>query len=274
MATINGTAGNDSLTGTEGADSISAFDGNDTLNGLGGIDTLNGGLGNDTYIVTAGDVLSDTGGVDTVLSDVNWTLGAGFENLTMAGSSSIAVNGNELGNFAIGNSGHNYFNLRAGNDTIQAGAGDDRIDMSNGGTASYGDDVVDGGAGFDTLSFLIPSGQRSALVVDLAAGTARGGGEGGIGSVTFSGIEGVIGAQFADRLSGSGASESFDGREGNDTLSGLGGFDTLTGGLGQDLFVFAAAPGSGNVDRITDFVSATDKLAFDAAAFNWSYRRL
>src|SRR3954453_15409849 len=100
MATIQGTAGNDSLTGTQGDDSISGLAGSDTINALGGndtldggagIDTLNGGLGNDTYIVTAGDVLSDSGGIDTVVSDVAWTLATGFENLTMSGSGNIAA---------------------------------------------------------------------------------------------------------------------------------------------------------------------------------------
>jgi Ca2+-binding RTX toxin-like protein len=273
---INGTAGNDSLTGTTSDDTINGLEGNDTINALAGddrldggagTDSLNGGLGNDTYIVTAGDVLADSGGVDTVVSDVSWTLGAGFENLTMTGTAGISVTGNELGNFAVGNSGANYFNLRAGNDTIQAGAGNDSIDMSNFGTASYGDDVVDGGAGFDTVSFTTGSGQRSGVVADLAAGTASGGGEGGIGSATLTSVERVIGAEFADRLSGSSAAERFEGRAGNDTLSGLGGNDTLIGGTEQDTFVFASAPGSGNVDLVTDFLSATDKLSFDNSVF-------
>src|SRR5262249_33822809 len=92
---IQGTAGNDSLTGTEGNawiaglpgnDTIDALGGDDTLDGGAGVDNLNGGLGNDTYIVTAGDVLSDTGGVDTVLSDSDWALADGFENLTLSGT--------------------------------------------------------------------------------------------------------------------------------------------------------------------------------------------
>ena len=235
MAVINGTAGNDSLTGTEGSDSISGFGGNDTLMGLGGVDTLNGGSGNDRYIVTAGDVLVESGGIDTVVSDLSWTLGAGFENLTMTGTSAIGVTGNELANFAIGNSAANYFNLRAGNDTIQAGGGNDRIDMSAFGAASYGDDVIDGGSGFDTISFTVGSGQRSAVVVDLAAGTARGGGEGGSGSAMLTSIEGVIGSEFGDRLSGSNAAERLEGRLGNDTLSGMSGNDTLEGGDGDDV---------------------------------------
>jgi len=32
---------------------------------------MNGGLGNDTYIVGTGDVISDTGGRDTILTDVS-----------------------------------------------------------------------------------------------------------------------------------------------------------------------------------------------------------
>jgi Ca2+-binding RTX toxin-like protein len=256
---IQGTAGNDSLTGTNG---------NDTLDGLGGVDTMNGMLGNDTYVVTAGDVLQDSGGIDTVVSGVDWTLGTGFENITLTGTGAISATGNELGNFAIGNGASNYFNLRSGNDTIQAGAGDDRIDMSRFGTASYGDDVIDGGAGFDLVSFHNGGGALSGVVVDLQAGIAAGGGQGGSGSARLTSIERVVGTnEFADRLSGSGVSERLEGRGGNDTLSGLGGNDTLIGEAGQDTFVFASAPGSGNVDLVTDFVSATDKLSFENGVF-------
>src|SRR5918992_6192290 len=219
MAVVNGTAGNDSLTGTSSADTLNGFGGNDTLNGLAGIDRLDGGAGNDTYIVTSGDVLVDSGSVDTVVTDITWTLGSGFENITLTGTGNINATGNELNNFAIGNSGANIFNLRAGNDTIQAGGGNDRIDMSRFGTASYGHDVVDGGAGFDFVSFRTGSGALSGVVVDLAAGTATGGGQGGSGSASLTSIERVAGTEFADRISGSGVAERLEGREGNDTLS-------------------------------------------------------
>ena len=49
MATIIGTAGNDSLVGSAGGDTIDGYYGNDTILGGGGADSLVGGSGNDTY---------------------------------------------------------------------------------------------------------------------------------------------------------------------------------------------------------------------------------
>ncbi len=276
MATIQGTAGNDSLTGTQGDDSISGLAGSDTINALGGNDTLdggaggdtlNGGLGNDRYIVTAGDVLADAGGTDTVVTDVNWSLGADFENIQLAGTGNISATGNNLANLAIGNAGNNYFNMRAGNDTIQAGAGNDWIDMSAFGTASYGADVIDGGAGIDTINFAIAAGQQSAITVNLDSGIINGGGVNGAGRADVTSIEHVIGAAFNDTMSGSAAAETLEGREGNDVLAGMGGNDTLIGGTGQDTFLFASVPGAANADLVSDFVSGTDNLTFGNVAF-------
>jgi Ca2+-binding RTX toxin-like protein len=277
--TINGTAGNDSLVGTNADDTINGFAGNDTLRGLGGndfldggagVDSLDGGLGDDTYVVTAGDVLVDAGGIDGVITDVNWTLGADFENLSMTGTGNLSVTGNNGNNVAVGNSGNNYFNLRAGNDTIQAGAGNDWIDMSAFGTASYGDDVIDGGAGFDTVNFAISAGQQSAITVQLWMDEITGGGQSGAGSARVSGVERVIGTAFNDWFFGGDANDTFEGRDGNDSLWGSTGNDTLTGGNGQDRFAFSETPAAGNVDLITDFVSSTDKIAIDnsVTAFN------
>src|SRR5262245_13210646 len=63
------------LVGDAAANSLTGTAGNDQLIGLGGADTLNGGAGNDVYVASTGDVISDSGGVDTVYSDVSWTLG-------------------------------------------------------------------------------------------------------------------------------------------------------------------------------------------------------
>jgi hypothetical protein len=61
--TINGNAGNDTITGTSEADTINGGDGNDTITGGAGNDTLNGGLGNDT--------ISGSGGNDTLAGPSN-----------------------------------------------------------------------------------------------------------------------------------------------------------------------------------------------------------
>ena len=256
----NSTAQNDDL-----ANSLTGTAGRDLLQGFGGADTMAGGAGNDTYIVGTGDVLSDTGGVDTVVSDITWSLADGFENLTATGTANVSLTGNNAANVLTGNSGNNFFNPRGGDDTLQGGAGNDQVTLGGGGVASYGNKVIDLGAGFDRLDF---SGlAKSALVVDLAAGTLVGGGTGGAGSATLMSIEQVFGDGFADRLSGSAAAESLNGGGGNDTLDGRGGNDTLTGGLGADAFVFDTAPGAGNVDLVSDFVSATDKIDLENSVF-------
>jgi Ca2+-binding RTX toxin-like protein len=167
--TINGLAGNDILNGLGGADILNGGSGNDTLRGGNGNDLLNGGSGadnmnggdqNDTYIVdNVGDTAAETfndalGGVDTVQSSVNHTLGFGIEHLTLTGSSAINGTGNANANTITGNSAANVLTGRAGNDTLNGLGGNDTLfggggnDTLNGGA---GNNTLDGGAGNDTI---------------------------------------------------------------------------------------------------------------------------
>ena len=172
-----------------------------------------------------------------------------------------------------GGGGNDSINVTAGDDRVNAGAGDDEISVGfveMFGPDSYGNDVVDGGTGNDTLSFEA----RSAIVVDLAAGTLTGGsGSGGTDSVSFAGIENFTDVAFntftwADRISGSAAANMLTAADGNDTLDGRAGNDTLEGGAGADQFLFTAAPGAANADLIIDFAAGTDKVALDVAAYS------
>ena len=70
-------------------------------------------------------------------------------------------------------------------------------------------------------------------------------------------IENAIGGSQKDYLVGNDVANKLSGNGGNDVLSGLGGDDILTGGAGLDEFRFT---GVGGNDKITDFVSGSDKI--------------
>ena len=273
MAHIVGTNGNDSLVGTNGQDTLEGLGGNDTLIGndasdvlIGGAgaDSMNGGLGGDYYVVGTGDVLSDAGGFDTVESNVSWTLGAGFEVLHLVGTATTSGSGNDLDNWMTGSEANNWMRGLQGNDSILAGGGNDTINMSNGSGASYGNDFVDGGDGIDTLDY--GTAARTAVHVDLQAGTASGGGTGGVGSAQVQFVENVNGSGFDDVISGNFAANFLYGFNGNDTLDGREGNDRLEGAAGNDRYTFTVTPGTANADTIIGFVSGADKVVLDGSA--------
>ena len=205
--TINGTAGNDSLVGTAGPDTINGFGGNDTLDGANSpfagtdpeIDRLDGGLGDDRFIVdNAGDVLSDAGGIDTVVAiNIDWTLAAGFEHLIFRNETEIRQTGigNDLGNnmsgvFVLlegrggddtlfgatgpdgfgtpsvlrGGEGNDLITGQGEGDILEGGSGNDTIDGGPSGT------TVNGGAGNDLLT---GGDFEDTFVFDVAPGTAN-----------------------------------------------------------------------------------------------------
>lgn len=149
--------------------------------------------------------------------------------------------------------------LLAGNDTYDGRGGTVEGTIFGG----YGDDsfrlgagieVVDGGAGIDTLDFRKGGVIRVALDGSFA----------NTGAATdddYTGIENVLGSKFgADVLGGDAGANGLTGFGGNDTLAGRAGDDTLTGGIGADLlsgsigndrFAFNATTEAG--DTITDF---------------------
>src|SRR5260221_3862672 len=157
--------------GDDAPNVLNGTPGNDLLQGFGGDDTMNGGLGNDTYILGRkdgpGDVLNDTGGVDTVLTDITWTLGADFENLTMRGFYYIDATGNAGDNGITGNGGNNEIQGSGGNDAIFGGAGHDTLYCSAGNdwiASRAGYDTVSGGACHDTIVVRADGGTDSVTL--------------------------------------------------------------------------------------------------------------
>ncbi len=169
--TLVGLGGNDSLVGGPGADSMLGGDGNDTLDGWNrptngpstgyndvDVDTMDGGLGNDTYYVdNPNDVLIDAGGIDTVITrNTPWTLGPGFENLTVMVDDQGGLGiGNELDNIIDGSHAYNsrLYGM-GGNDLIIGGAGKSSLYGGDGNDTLIGGDLdfLDGGNGDDVLS--------------------------------------------------------------------------------------------------------------------------
>jgi Ca2+-binding RTX toxin-like protein len=151
--TINGTAGNDSLVGGAGNDTINGNAGNDTLRGNAGDDSLDGGsgtdlldggTGNDIYVVSAGDTLTDAGGIDQIYTPVSWSMGAGFENLEITGTASgVTVSGNFMSNTIIGNDAANTIRARDGNDTLTGRGGADFFDFTTAPSAGNADTITD-----------------------------------------------------------------------------------------------------------------------------------
>ncbi len=217
-AAINGTGNalNNSITGNTANNTLDGGLGNDTLNGGAGVDTMIGGDGSDTYYVdNVGDVVTETnataatGGTDHVHSYLSaYTLGTNVENGRILATGVANLTGNTLNNVLYTGQGNN---------------------------------ILDGGAGVDTVSYAYGLTATTGVTVSLAVTTAQA--TGGSGSDTLLGFENLTGSAYADTLTGDANAN---------ILNGGAGADTLIGGLGNDTYV---------VDVATDVVTETSTLA-------------
>jgi Ca2+-binding RTX toxin-like protein len=141
-------------------------------------------------------------------------------------------------------------------DLLSGGYGDDYIYV----TAWDGADIIDGGAGYDVLSY---EGANTGLYIVFADPYG-----GGLYGDSVNSVEAVQASRYDDSIFGTSADDRIDGNEGNDRISALAGNDMLTGGGGSDSFLFTVVANAlTNKDTITDFVSGTDRLEFSKAVF-------
>jgi Ca2+-binding RTX toxin-like protein len=242
--TVAGNNGDNSIFGLAGNDKLTGNGGNDTLDGGVGTDTLIGGLGNDKYYVDAlTDVVTENlnEGTDTVVSYLDYTLGANLENLILSGTALVAT-GNELNNVLTGNALANTLNGGLGNDTLDGGSG---IDTMTGGLGNdtyvvdnVGDVVIENaGEGTDTIQ----TGMTFSLVSQVnienltLTGTLALNGTGNDANNVLTGNDGN------NLLLGGLGNDSLVGGAGVDTLDGGVGNDTMAGGLGNDVYYVDSA---------------------------------
>ena len=171
---VTGGDGDDQLYGMNGADTLIGGGGNDLLTGGAGHDSMQGGLGDDFYVVnTTSDVVTEASGagIDTVFTDVTYTLAANVENLILSQSDILGVGdpalngtGNSLANRLTGNDRGNVLTGLDGNDPLDGGDGDDVLVGGNGA------DSLNGGAGADRFDFNATSESPSGAGRDLIIG--------------------------------------------------------------------------------------------------------
>jgi Ca2+-binding RTX toxin-like protein len=285
--TINGGAGDDTLDGSGGADSMTGGAGDDVYfvdnEGDRVLELENGGIDEvrpdvwhsytlpdwvENLTLTAANVHEGHGNaLDNVLTDAiggRLLFGADGNDTLIGGAGENALWGEGGNDSIVGGAHRDHMVGGAGNDSLSGGDGDDDMWMGfvHAGASGYGVDVLDGGAGFDSVGFSETPSQ-SALTLDLQAGTFSN----GAGSGTLVNIEGVFATDADDHLTGDDQANHFVGSGGNDTLDGRGGNDTLEGGLGADRLVFSVAPGAANADAIWFFeTGGTDRLVLDGNA--------
>ncbi|WP_298199282.1 FG-GAP-like repeat-containing protein [Novosphingobium sp.] len=229
---IIGSGSGDEITGDNAANRIEGVNGNDLLIGLGGNDTLLGGEGRDTLIGGAGADLIDGGGDIDMVSYANSAAVTAYLDGVTAGTGGDAqgetllnvegVIGSDFGDSLVGSVRSDSLYGGLGNDTLAGGGGGD---------------LIDGGDGIDVVVY---SGAQTAITASFASGTLSM--TGGFATPdTLTSIEGLVGTQFADSMTGGSIAEHFDGADGNDTASGSAGADTLIGGAGLDTLSYAAS---------------------------------
>ena len=210
----SGGSGDDWLRGNGSANTFTGNGGDDTINGAGGNDiAVYSGAASDYSVTTNGD------GTQTV-RDLRSGSPDGTDTLTSIETIQFLGDGGTppvTGEIITGTSELDRLEGTRGDDTISAGAGDDRV------FARGGNDTVEGEDGDDRLF----AGSGDDIV------------SGGDGE------DRLFGGNGDDQLSGDAGRDDVRGGQGNDTLSGGSGSDDFRGGAGDDRI----DGGSGNYDR-------------------------
>ncbi|MGZ0174095.1 MAG: hypothetical protein ACKVHE_31685 [Planctomycetales bacterium] len=217
---LNGDAGNDTITGSAEGDTIQGGDGDDMISGEDGNDTLQGGSGNDSLSGGNGnDLIEGEDGNDTALGD------AGDDSLLGSFGDDVLVGG-DGNDTARGGFGSDALNGMAGNDSLFGDGDSDRI------AGGSGDDTIDGGRDADTIQ-----GHSGADLIDGNHGDDFIRGQ--------TGDDTILGDDGDDTIAGDDGRDLIFGQDGDDVIDDNGAADTLLGGDGADVLL-----GGGSNDTI------------------------
>ena len=273
----------DTILGGAGNETLHGLGGNDSITGRGGSDTLYGDAGNDTLI---GDGFAPTGS--------NLIVNGSFETSgTIVGSGSWGKANSDLPGWTKTNSqpfeqvasGHSGVYATDGSywfDTDSAGGSGSNMDISqtvgsltaghvmllqfdhaNTTSAASGAfevywngaliaSISETGTTMRTRTYELVAVDGDNVLRFVGLGSAENAGS-AIDNVRLYETEGASGA------------DTLCGGDGDDTLIGGAGADELTGGTGADVFRYAPGDSpTGGADRITDFLSGTDKIDLSA----------
>lgn len=106
-----------------------------------------------------------------------------------------------------------------------------------------GADAFDGATGYDLVSYQYAAGGVTASLANPAGNTGEAAGD------TYTNIDGFIGSELNDTLTGDG---------GDNFFQGLGGSDTITAGLGEDTVSYAWSGAGVSIDLDADSYSGGD----------------
>jgi Ca2+-binding RTX toxin-like protein len=171
--------------------------------------------------------------------------------------------------FSGGDGADRFYAIRAG-DTVSAG-GDNDIVVVWGAPA-----LIDGGEGTDIVRVGADTTFAAGSLVSVERVQVANGAAADLSQVSNGGagqiIQSLSTAGGSTAVTGTASADRFVGAAGADSFSGGDGRDTYTGASGSDTFVFDAALGSNNIDRLTDFNPADDTMVVNKAAFGADFR--
>lgn len=202
----------------------------------------------------------DAGGIDTVISQVDYQLADGLEHLTLVGNARQGT-GNSLHNTLMGNGLDNKLWGMAGQDGLYGGDGADQLWGATGQDRLYGglgDDGLDGGSGHD----LLDGGKGQDQLAGSTGQDQLFGQSGHDVLYGGSGADQLFGGVGNDQLLGGSDDDVLIGSDGQDLLIGQSGHDRLEGGFGADTYGLGRFQGQ---DRIFD--QDRDTTAMDVMDF-------